>query len=180
MENLEENNRPSKVKSALNFGAILGLALAIISLITYVLEMYDSSWIGWLGNIILVLGVVYAIKRYRDEELGGYISYGQGVGYGTLIGLFAGIIISFVTYLYLGFVDDGMIQFILGEQERNLYESGMSTEQTEMMMKTTKMMTSPGAIAIFGVFGQVFFAFITSLVAMAFLKKDSDSPENSI
>lgn len=180
MENFEENPRPSKVKSALNYGAVLGLILTVISLLTYILEMYASSWVGWIGNIILVLGVVWGIKRYRDEELGGFISYGQGVGYGTLIGLFAGIIISFVTYLYLGFVDDGMIQFILSEQERTLYEKGMSTEQTEMMMKTTKMMTSPGAIAIFGIFGQVFFAFITSLVAMAFLKKESDSTENSI
>ncbi|MEX2379804.1 MAG: DUF4199 domain-containing protein [Vicingaceae bacterium] len=180
MENFEENNRPSKVKSALNFGAILGLALAVISLITYILEMYSSSWIGWLGNIILILGVVWGIKRYRDEELGGFISYGQGVGYGTLIGLFAGIIISFVTYIYLNFVDDGMIQFILGEQEKSLYESGMSAEQTETMLKTTKMMTSPGAIAVFGVIGQVFFAFITSLIAMAFLKKDADAFQDSI
>lgn len=180
MENFQENTQPSKFKSALNFGAILGLALTIISLLTYVLELYSSSWIGWLSNLILIAGIVWGIKRYRDVELGGYISYGQGVGYGTLVGLFAGIIISFVTYIYLGFVDDGLIQYTLGEQEKALYSSGLSAEETEKMLSSMKRFTSPGAIALLGIFGQTFFALITSLIAMAFLKKDADAFQDSI
>ena len=182
MENFQDTKQqPSKLKSALNYGAVLGLVLMIISLFSYVLELYSSSWISWLSTIILVLGIVWGIKRYRDEELGGYISYGQGVGYGTLVGLFAGIIIAFVSYIYLGFFDDGFIQYTLSEQEKALYNnSGVSAEEAEKVLSSMRVFTSPSVIAVSSLFGQVFFALIISLIAMIFLKKDIDSFEDSI
>jgi hypothetical protein len=80
---------------------------------------------------VFALGLYMGIKKYRDQELGGNITYGSALGYGTLLGLFAGILVAFITYIYLKFVDNGIIQFTIEEQQRAFYESGMEDEQIE-------------------------------------------------
>lgn len=171
-----EEKRPSKFKSALNFGAILGLILMAISLIIYVFNIYESTdSISWISIVVLIAGIVIGIKKYRDQENGGYITYGSALGYGTLIALFAGIITAFFTYIYLGFIDDSFIQFKLMEAEDQMYASGTPDEQIEMALEWTKKFMRPGFLAISGVFMNAFLGFIISLIAAAFLKKE---PEN--
>lgn len=152
----------------------------VISLITYVLELYDESkWLNWVGMIVLVAGIVMGIKSYRDKENGGYISYGGALGYGTLIALFAAIITSFVNYIYLGYVDDGFITHQLMVQEDEMYNSGMPEEQIEMAIDMTKKFMKPGMIAISGILMTTFIGFIVSLIAGAFLKKESENFEDA-
>lgn len=175
-----ETAKPTKMTSALNFGAVLGLILAILSLMTYLLTLYENSAIGWISNGVFIVGVVIAIKRRRDVELEGAISYSNGLGYGTLVALFSGIIVSFVTYIYLGFVDDSFLQFTLDNQEKVFYESGMSSEDVDSMMKNVSMYMNPAAISLIAFFGHVFFGFVVSLIASAFLKKENVNFDESI
>lgn len=173
------NSQPSKLKSALNFGALLGLVLMILTLVTFVLEMYEAKWLNYLSWAILIGGIAYGIKQFRDKENGGFISYGSALGYGTLVALFAGVITSFAMYAYLQFVDDGMVHFIRETQENALYEAGsLSDEQIEMQLSYMQKFTSPGWIAIWGVAGNAFMGFIVSLIVSIFLKKESDNIES--
>ena len=175
-----ESNSPSKFKSALNFGTKLGLLLTIFSLVIFVMELYDASqWLNWVATAILIAGVVYGIKNYRDNELGGYISYSSALGYGVLIALFAGIITSFVTYIYLGYVDDGFVHHQMMVQEDKMYEQGMPEEQIEMAMSYTEKFMAPGVLALMGVVGNTFIGFIVSLIAGAFLKKEAENFEDT-
>ena len=167
------SNQPtSKVKSALNFGAIIGLLLMIISLITYVFEMYEAQWLTYVSYLLLILGIVIGIKNYRDSQLNGFISYGNALGYGVLLALFASIIVSFVNYLYLGFIDDGFLVFAMEQQELAMYESGMPDDQIELSMEYARKFSSPGIIAFFGMLATTFLGFIISLIAAAVLKKE--------
>lgn len=169
-----ESSNVSPAKSALNYGAVLGLVLMVLSLLVFVLELYEASWINYISYAISIGGIVYGIKKHRDTERGGVISYGGALGYGTLIALFAGIIIAFVTYIYLGYVDDGFVQFQIEEQERQMYERGMADGQIEQSMAYVRKFSTPGVFAIFGVLGNVFMGFIISLIAAAFLKKQPE------
>lgn len=166
---------PTKLSSALNFGAVLGLILAALSIVTYLFQLYENQMFGWFGNLIFIVGIVIGIKRRRESELGGYISYGEALGYGTLCALFAGIIVAFVSYIYLQFVDGSMIEYLLNNQEKAFYNSGQSSEDVESMMKNVKMMMNPGAISMIALFGYVFFGLVVSLIASAFLKKESSN-----
>lgn len=168
-------NKPSKMKSALNYGAMFGLALLVLNLLNYVLEMYDSTIMTILGSVVGIGGLVYGIKKYRDEVCDGVISYGSALGYGVLIALFAGIIVAVGNYTYWGFVDDGFIQFTMEQNEEKLYEAGLPDEQIEMQLEMSQKFMSPGIMSIFGLLGQVFMAFIISLIAAAFLKKEPES-----
>lgn len=166
------------IKPALNTGAILGLVLIVIALAQNVLEMFDSVVFQYLNYIILIAGIVLAIKHYRDNVLDGYISYGQIVGFGTLTALFAGIISAFILYLYLKFVDDSMISFIYDKAEQDMYSKNMSDEQIDAAMVGMKMFTSAGMIVILGVISTVFFGLIVSLVAGIFMKKEQEGLPN--
>ena len=170
-----ENTSPSKTKVALNYGALLGLILAALTLITYLFEMYESSWFGYISWIVLIIGIFMATKKYRDEQLGGFISYGGALGFGVLIAIFAGIIASFVSYIYLGFVDDSFLTYSLEKTEMGMYESGNSDDQVETAMSFTKKIFSPGMISISAFFVTAFLGLIISLITAAFIKREADS-----
>lgn len=168
-----ESNAPKSSKSALNFGIMLGLVMMVLSLLIFILELYTLSWINWVTNIILIAGIVYGIKKRRDNELGGSISYGSALGYGTLVSLFVGLISSVFTALYLAFVDDSFIQFTLDKQLDEFYAQGMADEQIDMAIGMTKKFMNPTSIAIMGTIMTVIMGFIVSLIAGAFLKKEA-------
>ena len=154
---------------------MFGLAILVINLLIYVLEMYDSTLMTIVSSVIGIGGLVYGIKKYRDDACGGTISYGSALGYGVMIALFASLIVAVGNYAYWGFVDDGFLQYSLDKQETTYYESGMPDEQIEMSLVWAEKMLTPGMASIFGIISQVFMAFIISLIAAAFLKKDPDS-----
>ena len=172
-----ENNQPSMSKSALNFGAKLGLVLMIISLVNYVFELYETSQtigtlISILSTVILAGGIYVGTKSFRDTVGGGNISYGKALGYGTLVALFAGIITSAFAFVYLGFIDDSFIEYTLTIQEDQMYERGMPEDQIEMSMKYTEMFMKPGALAIMGIIVNALIGFVISLITGAILKKE--------
>lgn len=169
-----ENGSPSKLKSALNFGAVIGLCLVIITILTYLFELYEAKWIQLLNYAILIGGIAKGIKDYRDKQLGGNISYGSALGYGALLALSASVVVSFVNYIYLKFIDDGLIMYSLEAAEMAMYDAGMEDEQIEMAMQMQSKMFSPGGIAIIGVFATTIFGFIISLIASIFLKKEAN------
>ena len=174
-----DNQPPSKIKSALNSGAILGLALMVLSLLTYIFEMYENQWFGYLNWLVLIAGLVMSIKKYRDENLGGYIAYGQALGYGVLIAFFASIIVGFINFIYLGYIDDGFISYTLEKTESEMYNAGTPDDQLESAMSVTRRLMSPGVLSILGVFMTTFLGFLFSLIVAAFLKKESDIFEES-
>ena len=170
-----ENKQPSKLKSALNYGATLGLILMVLNLLVYVFEMYDSSWLTWLGMLVMIAGIVYGIKLYRDKVKGGFVRYGDALGYGTMVTLFASIITAFVTYVYLDFVDDGFLTYQTEQVEEKLYESGLSDDMIEQQLELQGKFLKPAPIALMSIVSSTFFGFIVSLIAGAFLKRE---PEN--
>ncbi|MEQ8908874.1 MAG: DUF4199 domain-containing protein [Vicingaceae bacterium] len=170
-----ESPKTSATKSALNFGTMLGLVLMIISLIIFVFEMYEAKWLSYISYIILIVGIIMGIKRRRDQERGGVISYGQSLGYGTLVAFFAGLIGAIVLFMYLKFVDDGFIQYNIELQEAQMYEAGLPDEQIEQSMMWTKKFSNPTFYSVMGLVANVFFGFIISLIASAFLKKEPDN-----
>lgn len=161
-------------KSAFNFGIILGLVLTVLSMLSFILEMYENKMMTYISYLILIAGISYGIKKRRDNELAGYISYGGALKYGTLLTFFAAIVSSLFLFIYLSYVDDGFIQFTLEKQEADMYEQGLDPEMIEVSIGWTKKFMQPLPMAFIGLLGSTFFGFIVSLIAAAVLKKNSD------
>ncbi len=157
-------------KSAMIYGLYLGIAVVLYSVILYVAGQTQNKTLAFLSYIIFVAGIVMAQITYRNRELGGAISYGQAVGIGAAVMLFAGIISALYTIIIFS-IDPGLIDQIKILQEEALLKQGMSEEQIEATMAISSKMMSPGIMAISGTIGSVIIGTIISLITAIFVKK---------
>lgn len=156
------------VKMALKWGAITGAAMILLSLLSYYGGMMENTLMQWVSYMLLALGIFMGIRNHRDKELGGYMSYGRGVGTGVLIALFAGILLSVFTLLFYGVIDPSAMDELKRIQEEGMYERGMSDEEIEMGLK----FVTPGMMALFALPAITFFGLIISLILSAILKRN--------
>ena len=164
----------SPFPTALRHGVIGGLLVIVIGLVQYLLGVTStvSQALGWLSMLIVIVFPILAIRRHRDNDLGGYISYGRGLGTGTLTALIIGLITAIWTIVLYNAIDPSIMDTIMQAQTEGMEESGMSDEDIERAMAmTSKFMTAP-VMAIMGLGLYTVFGFITSLIAAAVLKRE--------
>lgn len=167
----------TSARVALKFGLISGVALMIHSVLIIVTEQYMNAWLSWpIQIIILSICMVMAMKEYKEGN-NGYMSYGQGLGIGTLMGAVAGILLSIYSYVYNEFIDTTLKSTILNKVREDLENRGMSDDQIDQAMSMSEKFSSPGFGFVFGVLGMLFFGFLISLIASAFQKKEKPAFE---
>jgi uncharacterized membrane protein len=110
--------------------------------------------------------------REFKEQNGGYMTYGQGLGVGTLTSAVAGLLSSLISTFYIKFVDPTVLQRTMDEQRIQMEERGMSDAQIDQAMKIAESMT--GFSFLFATLAIVFFGFILSLIIAAILKRERD------
>jgi hypothetical protein len=147
--------------------------VVIAGLILYSTGFYSGS-ISNLPLLFLALCIFLFSKHYRDKKLGGFITYGQGLGVGTLIGVFAGILFAFFTYVYIKFIDTSFIEKQLEIVQSKLLTQGMSEDEVEKATEFSKKFMTPGVMFISSIFSYGLVAFIISLITAAILKKEKD------
>ena len=162
---------------AIRYGGIAALAFIAIQLILDTVGLIDySTGKGiYYPSILLTISTLvilyFAIKEHRDEELGGFITFGRCVKLGALIGLFSGILIGIFAYIYHGFIRPDIIPSMLEFQISQWEEAGMSEEQIEQTKGMTEMFMTPVATAISSIFNGVFWNVLLSLIVGAIMKK---------
>ncbi len=171
---MSTQNKP-QIKNAMNYGAIIGIALIIISLLFYMMNETTSEIQNYLGYLVLAVGVYIGVKNQRDNEQNGLMSYGQALGSGTLISFFASIIMAFYLYLFIFLIDESFVDVLLEQAENDMIDAGQSDEQIELGMKYTRMFVTPFWMSIMSVIVYTVIGFIFSLVIAVFLKKQDDS-----
>ncbi|MCX6257334.1 MAG: DUF4199 domain-containing protein [Bacteroidia bacterium] len=179
-----ENEKTPVWKSAMNYGAIIGVVFVIYTLVIYLFNIYPTSFLSGglmtLVNIVLlVLGLVYSTKHYRTHMLGGKISYAQSLLFGTLICLFSSIITGFFSYLLNAVIDPEyqvrMAKAIQDSMVEYMTNMGVSDSQIQdaidkMNGKMPSALSSGFNMVLWGTIG----GFIVSLITSAFLKKEGD------
>ncbi len=172
-------NKRSQLKVAMNYGTLYGLAGIAVTLLFYFIGTDIQSRIPQLiGWVLLVVFISMGIKSYRNEDLGGFISYGRSLGTGTLIGLFGGIITAIFIVIFFNYIAPELQEQIINSSQEKLAEQGMSEEQVEQAINMTRTFMSPVWLFLFSILGATFMAFIFSLIISIFYKKE-DNPFNS-
>jgi hypothetical protein len=169
-----ENTKKPMLKSAMNAGALVGLGLIAFSMLLYILGLSTSQTAGYFGYAVLIAGIIISGIHYRDKENGGILKYGNALGYGVLVTLFASVILAFFTFIQLKFIDPGIIEKMLQITEEQMMQKGMPDNQVEMAMNMTRKMMQPEIAPIFVVLAYVFFGFIFSLITSAIIKKEGN------
>ena len=176
---MEPKNNPM-LKSAMNSGLILGIALVVYSLIIYIVGVIKPPfWVGIINYLLIIGGIIYGTKKFRDDDLGGEISYSKALGFGVLICVFASIISGIYTILLTTVIDPEYMTKLISAIEEEYVKAGLSEDQIETTMKIVGKMQSPLFMAISTIIGFAFMGTIFSLVTSAFLKKEKSIFENT-
>jgi hypothetical protein len=170
-----EDHKNSLMKQAMTYGAIIGIALVVYSVLLYITGMTFSKGLGFIQYIILFGGIFMGAKSYRDNVLGGAITYGKALWLGVLISVFVGIINVFFNFLMMRYIDPGLIDKYMAIMEEQFENSRFipADQFEEAMERSRDAMTAVWSLPV-GVLSFTFFGFIISLITSAFVKKDAN------
>ena len=171
---MEQNVQPnvSPMKTALTYGLYLGLGVIIFSLLMYMIDMPLDSKVHYIQYLIYIVAIWFGVQYHRDNELGGFISYGRALGCGTLISAVGGILASIYTFVLFKFIDPEMITKIMAMQEKKMLDKGMAPEKVDQAMAMTSKFMTPGMMATFVIPVAILSGFIISLLVASVLKKE--------
>lgn len=172
-------SQPSVWNIGVKGGLYTGLVLIILGLIINILELQSlrEGWGSFLySTISLSIGVYLTHKAYKEQG-NGLMSYGQGLGLGTVMGLVAGILSAIFTVIYLTYIDPELIDRMMDLQRIQMEEQGMSDAQIDQAMDMAASFQSPGMLFLFATLITLFYAFLVSLIVSIFTKKNDPAME---
>lgn len=171
---------PSTARVALKYGLLTGLALIILYMIMNLsgLAFTANRGIGVINSmatllIIPSMGIVLAMKDFKSQN-DGYMSYGQGLGLGSLVGGVTGAISSAFTTLYNAFIDPTAIPRTLDIQRQAMEDQNMDDSQIDQAISMTEKMLAPSVAIPVTILMLIFLCFIYSLVIAAIMKKEQN------
>jgi hypothetical protein len=168
-----EDHKPSLMKHAMTYGAIIGLVLVVYNILLYITGLTFNKGLGYIVYVVLFAGIYFASKAYRDKVLGGFITYGRALGLGVLISIFVGIISVFFNFIMMRFIDPGLIDKSMAILEEYYQNSSLIPDDQvdEVLEKVRVAMVSVWSLPV-AVFAFTFFGFIISLLTSIFVKRD--------
>ena len=163
--------------NALSYGVIVGAVLILYSLLLFLLGMHTNKYLGYVGYVFLIAGMVWGTLEYRKKYLGGFMSYGKAFMSCFMTGLYAGLILGVYMYVFAQFIHPGFIQEMLDLSRQAMYESNanMTEEQVEQALEISAKFMSPVMMAVWAFVGYLFVSAIIGLIAAIFLKKEDKS-----
>ena len=166
------------------YALILTISQTVFSLLMFFLGyqteklaagQYLNNWVPLIINIaVLWLG----IKAVREENEGKFLTYGQGVGAGTLISLFSGLMSGVYAYIHFKFVNPNFFDYQAAMLRDKWAAKGMSDAQIEQAENMMRKFSGPGVFAISTPIIVVCIGVIISLILAAILKRNP--PEKAV
>lgn len=161
--------QPSVTPVAVKYGLITALVGIVYSLILMVTDLGDNRILSSIGYIIMIVGIVLAMKQYKSINYG-YMSYGQGLGIGSLVSVIFGFLSGIFTWLYTTFVDPDYMARMMEKQRVELLEQGLSDEQIDASMKIAENFQGPFTMIFGAAVITLIVGFILSLIIAAVMK----------
>ena len=160
---------PSVASVALKYGLLFGLIGVVYQVIIMVTDLGDNRWLSSLAYIILIVGIVLAMKSYKEQNFG-YMSYGQGLGIGTLLAAVFGFLTGLFTWVYTAFVDTTYMARMMEKQRVQMLEQGLTDEQIDAGMAMAENFQGPLTMILGGTVITLIIGFILSLIISAIMK----------
>jgi hypothetical protein len=161
-------------RHALIFGAALGITLSIFELLGFFLGILTQPIMSFINIAIVTSMLIIAIRKYRDQNLEGFISFGKAFLLGLITSLIAGAIWSFyrlIEYSLAPQIIDDMLVVI----EEKLLETSIAEDQIESMMKLYSIIYTAPILAISTfLFNMGFGGAILNLILAAIFKREEN------
>ncbi|MEX2370569.1 MAG: DUF4199 domain-containing protein [Bacteroidales bacterium] len=190
---MEEQAKVPVFKAALIYGAIVGLASIVVSLLLYFIDQSLASWAMIASTLIFIGLIVFMMVLFRKEYGKGFASYGQLVLISFIVGLIAAILSAGYTFAIYemdkGYLQDTKYTTIekmddkfdkmdaryqekLSDDQYDVFEKRMRDQRKKQVKKIEGQ--TAFKIALNSIFGMVFMAVIVGLLAAIVIKKNPE------
>ena len=157
------------VKPALTYGVLTGVALMLLTFIIYLAGQVTNTYVNYLAYLVVVLGIVVGTRAFRDEYRGGFINYGQALGFGTLTVFFAAVIAGIFSFFFYSYIAPDAYEQIKQATEVGILETNPNISDRELDL--AMMFISPVMLMITTILSYTFVGFVVSLITSLFLKR---------
>ena len=167
---METNTTPvTTTPVALRYGMLTGLVSILFSFGLNIMHQ-ESSPARYISFAILIGGIVLAMNAFKQQNQG-FMSYGQGLGIGTVLSAVVGLISGIFTYVYMTFIDTEIMGRITEKMRTDMEaRGGMTDEQIDQAIAMSgKFMNGPFML-VFALLGSILIGVLLSLVISAFIK----------
>ncbi len=158
------------------YALIGGLAMIVYFLVSQLTGLSNPNGgalngiINFLLSTAIYLGIaVLAVRHHRDQDLGGFITFGRAFRVGFLTLIFAVLIGVAFNLLYTTVIDPNFYDNLLNAVIEQWEEQGLNEEQIDAALQFTKPMMSPLWGTALGLgFGAIFSAVIALITGAIF------------
>ena len=167
---MEINTTPVSTTSVgLRYGLLTGLVSIIISFGLFATNQ-ETSPLRYATFAVLIGGMVLAMISFKQNNQG-FMSFGQGVGIGTVLSAVVGVLSGIFSYVYMNFIDTGVVGRMTEKIRADMEaRGGMSDEQIDSAMALSgKMMNGPFMLAA-ALLSTVLIGVILAMIISAFIK----------
>lgn len=161
----------STARVALKYGFITAVAVIVYSTILNLIGMSQNQAVSSLSFLILIGGIIWGMRDFRSQN-NGFMSYGQGLGIGSLISAIVGVVGSTYAMFYMQFIDTTIMQQSMDKARLDMESRGMDDSQIDQAMEITEKLMTPGMVFLIGIISYVIIGFIISLIVAAIMRKD--------
>ncbi len=165
-------NKPSTAVLSIGYGVIIALAVIVISLILFLLNVSRENALNYVVYIVFLAGILLAQFNYRNKYLGGHITYGQAFSLGVLISLFLAIIMAVYTYIFLKYIDPGAMEEGMAMAEQKMMERGMSQTEIDQGMAFARKFATVGVTTVMTLVTYFIIGMVMSLITAIIVKKE--------
>ena len=173
---MEESNQFSVKDASIKNGITLGLVLTVYFFILTFAGQAGNQTLGYINYLIIGAFIFLGHKSYKENG-SGFMSFGAGLGIGTLTTLLGSIISIIITYFYVKFVDDSMIAFARDKAIEDLEKRGMSGAEMDQAMGFAETFLKPEVMFPIAMVVTVFMGFVISIIITIFTNKKDPSLE---
>jgi hypothetical protein len=166
---MEEKTSTARV--ALKYGVLASVVIMIYTTIINVAGMGQNKILSSLTFVFMIVAIVLAMKSFREQNKG-FMSYGEGLGIGSLVSAIMGLLSSAFTMFYIQFIDNNLLTQSMDQVREDMERRGMDDAQIDQAMELSQKFMSPGIVFVMGVLGYLVVGFIISLIVSAIIRRD--------
>ncbi|MCF0056906.1 DUF4199 domain-containing protein [Dyadobacter sp. CY356] len=163
--------KASTARTALKYGILTSVAIMVFTTILNVSGQSQNKWLAMLSYVIMIVGIVMAMKEFRETNKG-FMTYGEGLGLGSLVSGILGFFASMFAMVYIKFIDPTIMTQTLDKARADMEAQGLDDAQIDRFMEASQKFSSPGFMFGAGVFGYLFMGFIFSLIIAAIIRRE--------
>jgi hypothetical protein len=163
------------------YSAAFGILVMLVEHFTGLDVSPTGRYIGFLGMIGLIVCMVMAMKTRRDEEFEGKLTYGQGVGTGTLVALASGVILAIYTYIHMAYIAPEMVDYIKETTRTQMLTQFHGNQaQVDQAMGYATMWIGPVAQSLSVLIGSPLIGVVFALIISIFMKTKPEGADRPV